>query len=272
MIGQTLVLNDKPFTVVGVMPKGFTFPDRRIQLWTPMCFTPTEKNVRDTNYLDVIGRLKPAVKLTTAAAEMNGLAQQIAQQYPEINAGSSVRLIPLAEVETGDARPLLLLLLAAVGFVLIICCANVANLLLARAAGRHKEIAIRSAIGASRGQVMRLLLVESVLLGIVGGTFGCLLAIWGIDLLLAFRPANLPRLDEVAINWRAIAFTGAVSLGSGMLFGLAPALQAGGSQLNDVLKQADRSGTTSPARSESETSWWHRKLVFRCFSLSGRRC
>ena len=249
VVGQTLLLNDKAFTVIGIMPKGFTFPDPRIQLWTPICFTPEEKNIRDTNFLSCIGRLKPGIELKTAAAEMGALARQIAQQYPELNAGASVRVMPLRDVEVGDARPLLILLLAAVVFVLIICCANVANLLLVRAAGRHKEIAIRSAIGASRAQVIRFLLIESVLLGIVGGAFGCLLAFWGIDLLLAFRPANLPRLDEIAVNWRVVAFTGAVSLGSGLLFGLAPALQAGTTQLNDVLKQSDRTGTATPARS-----------------------
>jgi predicted permease len=249
IVGQILVLNDKPFTVVGVMPAGFSFPDRRIQLWTPMSFTPAEKALRDTNYLSTIGRLKSGVNVERAAAEMNALAKQIAQQHPELNTGDSLKLLTLSDVVIGDVRPLLLVLLAAVCCVLIICCANVANLLLARATGRHKEIAIRSAIGASRSRVVRLLLVESTVLGLIGGLCGCLLAIWGIDLLIALRPTGLPRLDEIGMNWRIFGFTGGVSLVCGFLFGLAPALQASTSQLSDILKQGDRTGTASPARS-----------------------
>ncbi|HEY4283830.1 MAG TPA: ABC transporter permease, partial [Chthoniobacterales bacterium] len=249
VVGQTLVLNDKPFAVVGVMPARFTFPDKRIQIWTPISFSPTEKALRDTNFLSVIARLKRGVTTAGASAGMNGLTKEVARQHPEINGGESVTLLALRDVIVGDVRPLLLILSGAVVFVLVICCANVANLLLARASARSREIAIRSALGASRARVMQLLLVESTLLGVVGGVCGWLLAVWGIDLLLAFRPANLPRLDEITLNWRILAFTGGVSLFSGLLFGFAPALQASTSPLNDMLKQADRTGTASGSQS-----------------------
>lgn len=249
IIGQSLILNDKPFTVIGVMPAKFTFPDKRIQLWTPLAFTPAEKVIRDTNFLSAIGRLKSGLTITTANSEMNALARQIAQQYPETNAGEKLKLSPLRDVIIGDIRPLLLILLGAVAFVLLICCANVANLLLARAASRHREIAIRTAIGASRSRVIRLMLMESAVLAATGAAFGCLLAMWGIQLLVAFRPANLPRLDDIAIDWRILMFTGAVTLVSALVFGIAPALQATTSRLNDILKVADRGGTASPGRS-----------------------
>ena len=246
IVGQTLNLNDKPFTVIGVMPRGFTFPDRRMQLWTPIAFTPAERNVRDTNYLSVIARLKKGVTLAHASSDMNGVAQQISREHPELNTGASLKLLTLGSVVIGNVRPLLLVLLAAVVFVLIICCANVANLLLARSAGRQKEVAIRRAIGASRSRIIRLVLAESAVLGVIGGIFGCLLAIWGIDLLIALRPQGLPRLDEIGMDWRILVFTGGISLLCGFLFGLAPALQASSAQLNDVLKQGDRTGTINP--------------------------
>ena len=248
IIGQVIKLNDQSFTVVGVMPAGFNFPSRECQLWTPISFTPAEKTLRDTNYLSVIARLKDDVKLEQASAQMNLLARQIAQQHPELNSGDALMLVSLNETIVGDVRPVLLVLLGAVALLLLICCANVANLLLARTAGRQKEIAIRSAVGASRGRLVRLLLVESILLALIGGALGCLLAVWGIDLLVAFKPENLPRLDQVRIEWPVLLFTGAISLTTALIFGLAPAIQATNLHLNETLKDEDRSGTSSPAR------------------------
>ena len=248
VIGQSLTLNDKSLTIVGVMPADFTYPDPQIQLWTPMAFSPAERVVRDTNYLSVIGRLRDGVSLEQARAQMNLLARQIAAQHPELNAGDALKLVSLTEATVGEIRPILYVLLGAVGLVLLICCANVANLLLARAAQRQKEIAIRSAIGANQTQLVRLLLVESMLLAAIGGSLGCLLAFWGIDLLVALKPENLPRLDQVGIDWSVLLFTGGISLTTGLLFGLAPALQATHPQLNDMLKESDRSGTSGPAR------------------------
>ena len=248
IIGQSLTLNDKSLTIVGVMPADFTYPDPQIQLWTPMAFSPAERVVRDTNYLSVIGRLKDGVDLEQARAQMNLLARQIAQQHPELNAGDALKLVSLTEATVGEIRPVLYVLLGAVGLVLLICCANVANLLLARAAQRQKEMAIRTAIGANQTQLVRLLLVESMLLAVIGGLLGCLLAFWGIDLLVALKPENLPRLDQVGIDWSVLLFTGGISLTTGLLFGLAPALQATHPQLNEMLKEGDRTGTSGPAR------------------------
>ena len=247
VIGQSLTLNDKSLTIVGVMPADFTYPDPQIQLWTPMAFSPAERVVRDTNYLSVIGRLRDGVSLEQARAQMNLLARQIAAQHPELNAGDALKLVSLTEATVGEIRPILYVLLGAVGLVLLICCANVANLLLARAAQRQKEIAIRTAIGANQIQLVRLLLVESMLLAAIGGSLGCLLAFWGIDLLVALKPENLPRLDQVGIDWSVLLFTGGISLTTGLLFGLAPALQATHPQLNEMLKEGDRSGTSGPA-------------------------
>jgi putative ABC transport system permease protein len=248
VIGQSLILNDKSLTIVGVMPADFTYPDPQIQVWIPMAFSPAERVVRDTNYLSVIGRLKDGVGLEEARAQMNLLARQIAQQHPELNAGDALKLVSLTEATVGEIRPLLYVLLGAVGLVLLICCANVANLLLARAAQRQKEIAIRTAIGANQTQLVRLLLVESMLLAVIGGLLGCLLAFWGIDLLVALKPENLPRLDQVGIDWSVLLFTGGISLTTGLLFGLAPALQSTHPQLNEMLKEGDRTGTSGPAR------------------------
>jgi putative ABC transport system permease protein len=213
-----------------------------------MAFSPAERVVRDTNYLSVIGRLKDGVGLEEARAQMNLLARQIAQQHPELNAGDALKLVSLTEATVGEIRPLLYVLLGAVGLVLLICCANVANLLLARAAQRQKEIAIRTAIGANQTQLVRLLLVESMLLAVIGGLLGCLLAFWGIDLLVVLKPENLPRLDQVGIDWSVLLFTGGISLTTGLLFGLAPALQSTHPQLNEMLKEGDRTGTSGPAR------------------------
>src|SRR4030095_13344835 len=248
VIGQSLILNDKSLTIVGVMPADFTYPDPQIQVWIPMAFSPSERVVRDTNYLSVIGRLKDGVGLDEARAQMNLLARQIAQQHPELNAGDALKLVSLTEATVGEIRPLLYVLLGAVGLVLLICCANVANLLLARAAQRQKEIAIRTAIGANQTQLVRLLLVESMLLAVIGGLLGCLLAFWGIDLLVALKPENMPRLDQVGIDWSVLLFTGGISLTTGLLFGLAPALQSTHPQLNEMLKEGDRTGTSGPAR------------------------
>ena len=247
VIGQQLLLNDKNYTVIGVMPAGFTFPDPRIQVWTPMGFSPAERAIRDTNFLSVIGRLRDGVTLKQARAEMNLLARQQGQQHPELNAGSEVKLVTLLEETVGEIRPVLFVMSGAVVCVLIICCANIANLLLALGAHRRKEIAVRSALGASRGRIVRLLLTESVLLALLGGVLGCALAYYGINLLVALKPENLPRLNEVAIDFRVLAFTASLSLLTGILFGLAPAWQLATPRLSGALQDSQRGGTAGPA-------------------------
>src|SRR3954468_23278508 len=247
-IGRTITMSDQTYTIVGVMPRGFAFPSTRAQVWTPVAFNSAERATRDTNFIDVVARLKPGVSLEQAQANMNAVAQSQAQRYPETNTGIGVKVVSLQEQMVGDVRPMLVVLFGAVAFVLLIACANVANLLLARAAARHRERAIRGALGASRSRVVRLLLTESVLLAIVGGPVGLILAIWSLDFLVSLKPANLPRLAEIGVNRTVFLFTAAVSVLTGVLFGLAPAWQVSKSDLNEGLKESGRGGSDAPRR------------------------
>ncbi len=230
VLGRSLRLNHELYTVVGIMPAGFDFP-RGSQLWTaarfrvpdpPFDFGGDPAADRKSEYLSLVGRLADGVDLREAQRELDELARRLAEAYPETNAEEGIAVVPLHEDTVGDARPQLYLLLGAVGFLLLIACANVANLLLVRASRRQREIGLRMTLGASPRRIIRLLLTESVLLAAAAGVLGLLLSLWGTEALLAVAPEGIPRIEEVCVDLRVLGFTLAVVLGTGLLFGLAP--------------------------------------------------
>jgi putative ABC transport system permease protein len=239
VLGRTMDVSGAPYTIIGVMPEGFSFPDRA-EFWRPLPIDPNKLD-RGPHYLRVVGRLKPEVTLAQAQAEMSALASRIAEQYPEKIAGHGVKLELLRDVVVGDIGPALFVLLGAVVFVLLIACANVANLLLARVGVRQKEIAVRTALGASRLRIVRQLFTESMMLSVGGGAAGLLIAVWGVNWLVSLAPKTIPRVHEIAVDPRVICFTLLISVATSLLFGLAPALQASKPDLTDALKEGGRS-------------------------------
>jgi predicted permease len=246
LVGQTILLNNQKYSVLGVMPPGFSFPFRNIDIWTPIAFTSTQLANLGMHYLWVVGRLQPGVTVGKANAALLVLARQMARQYPDTNA--AIRRFfaePLQESYTHDVRRGLIVLMAAVGFILLIACANIANLLLSRAAGRQREIAVRTALGADRGRIIRQLLTESALLALGGGMLGIILANWCFNFLKNLIPADLALTVSVKLDFRVLAFAVLISLASSFLFGLAPALQVSKVDLNDVLKEGGRGSAGS---------------------------
>jgi len=246
VVNTKVTVNGKPTTIVGIMPAGFNYP-ADCEFWTALPLNPA-KEPRDNRAINVIGRLKSNVPLAQAQTELDTINQRLAQNYAETNAGWSVRLTELRERLVGELRTSLLILLGAVALVLLIACANVANLLLARAAYRQKEIAVRTALGASRARVVRQLLTESILLSTVSGLLGLGISVWLLKLLIAISPPNSPRIEEIAIDMRVFVFALGVTILAGLLFGLVPALHTSRPDLNETLKESGRQGSMGGSR------------------------
>jgi predicted permease len=269
IIGRAVTLDGQSYTVVGVMPEGFNYPSSVTELWTPLSISADLATRRDIRFLRVLGRLRPGVTVEQARQEMTTVAGQLAKEYPKTNTGEdTVRLVSLRELEVGGIEPALLTLFGAVAFVLLIACANVTGLLLTRAAGRQKEIAVRVALGAGNGRMIRQFLTESAMLALLGGAAGVLLAAWTTGALVRMFPPNIanvpiPRVERIPIDAKVLAFALATSILTTLAVGLVPALRAG--QLNSIesLKEAGRSlaGGTRSSR-------LRRALIVTEFTLS----
>jgi len=243
IIGRAINLNGEMYTVVGVLPKTPDLPatdNWHDQLWVPIAFSSEEAADRGSHYLGVVARLKPGVSLQQAQAEMDTIAARLAKQYPESNARRGAVVVSMHEQLVGDIKPALLVLLGAVGFVLLIACANVANLLLARAAVRQKEIALRLAVGANRSRLTRQFLAESILLAMIGGAAGLGLAVIGLNVVKRYVPNTVSLAGAISIDLPVLLFTAGIAILTGVVFGLVPAFQASHCNVNDTLKESGR--------------------------------
>jgi predicted permease len=248
IVGRTVSLQGEPYAVVGVMPNSFQFAPfwaTKAELWAPLAFGASATS-RERNSLRAFARLKPGVDLDQARSEMATITARLEQQFPGTNRNVTVQL--LKDKVVGDVRPALLVLLAGVSFVLLIACANVAHMLMARGAARQKEVAVRAALGAERWRIVRQFLTESLLLALLGGAAGLVIAFWGIRALITLLPASMPRVDSIGLNGRVLLFTAAVSIVTGIIFGIVPALQTSGVNLRDALQETGRGSGESLRR------------------------
>ncbi len=250
IIGQLLTIDGEPFTIIGILPANFRFTrvlNAELELWMPISFTPQQLTRADRSII-VYGRLKQGVPLSQAQAEMDGITHRLEQEYPKTNSGWAAQVNNLQDQAIQPVRPTLLILMVVVGFVLLIACANVANLLLTRATARQKDIAIRLALGSSHSRLMRHLLIESLLLALLGGAAGLLLAYWGINVLNVILPDRVPHLEKFSLDLRVLGFTLVVSLLVGVIVGLIPGLQASRLNLSETLKEGGRALSEAPSR------------------------
>src|SRR5262245_40317368 len=252
IVGASIQLDGRTYQVIGVMPKDFVFP-MTAELWTPLAFTIQDRNQRSTRSLFPLGRLNPGVSLPQALGEMENIARRLQQQYPNSNKNWSATLIPLHRFMIGDlTTQYTMMLLGAVGFLLLIACANVANLQFARATARMREVAVRTALGASRWRIVRYLLTESVLISVCGGALGMVIAYWGVDLIKSAMPADVARFivgwKEIRVDARALSYTLGIAVLAGIISGLAPALQASRPNLNETLREGDRGSSAGRRR------------------------
>jgi putative ABC transport system permease protein len=273
-VGRQLNLDGRAYSVVGVLPRPFRFPTAECEVWLPLTYAGTyfpqnQITTRSVHYLGAIGRLKDGVAVEQARTELEGIARRLAAAYPESNAGIGITARPLMDEVVGNYRLALLVLFGGVAFVLMIACANVANLILVRSGARRREIAVRLAVGAGPGRIVRQLLTESTLVAILGGALGLILARWGTALLITYGPGNIPRIDLAGINGRVLMFATLLTLGTGIIFGLAPARQLAAVGLSAALKESGRSETEGPSHLRFRSLLVVMELVLSSVLVSG---
>jgi putative ABC transport system permease protein len=268
VVGSSVLIDGTPRTVVGIMPRGFSYPAGQ-ELWIPIEYNDNTRKARGAWFLSVIARLKPGASAEQSASEIASLGRNLEKAYPRENTDVGFTTFPLHEAIVGDLRPALLVLLGAVGFVLLIACANVANLLLARAVARETELAVRTALGAGRVRLIRQLLTESLVLGAAGGSAGLLIAFWGSDMLVALQPDGIPRLNEVTIDRQVVIFTMVVSLVTGLIFGGIPAFQMTRGSLSLSLKEGGRGNMASAGSARLRGSLVVAEMALAVMLLAG---